>query len=212
MASDPASIPENYILDVHDLSCRDQPGQRERVAYILETDSSAQERNTIDTFATLEGVKTPDGREPNRRELEDVYWRCKDFDSGYILAYAAQRIFDSLPPSTKLHARTSSKHELLCKPSDVAVAEIDLLTNEACLIVVKEPRPDLVPSKVNMAQHLIGFADSTPPARRARSCAGPELGGRGSGGEPFALRVERAIVYHKEVLAKVAGEYGKFEL
>ena len=31
-----------------------------------------------------------------------------------------------------------------------------------------------------------------------------------SGGEPFAL--ERAIVYHKEVLAKVAEEYEKFEL
>ena len=74
------------------------------------------------------------------------------------------------------------------------MAEIDLLTNEACLIVVKEPRPDLGPSKVNIAQHLIGFADSTPwvylllgelpstntyaDPRVALDLALPQLGGR----------------------------------
>ena len=113
-----------------------------------------------------------------------------------------------------------------CKRRDVAVAEIDVRAKEACLIVVKEPRPDLGPSKVDMALHLSGFADSTPwvflllgeaqstdmdaDPRVVLDLALPQLGGRGAGGEPFAL--ERAIVYHEKVLAKVALEFDKYRL
>ncbi|KAI0374359.1 hypothetical protein BV20DRAFT_1118381 [Pilatotrama ljubarskyi] len=38
----------------------------------------------------------------------------------------------------------------------------------------------------------------------------PQIGGRGGGAEPFAL--ERAIVYHEKVLAKVADEFERYTL
>lgn len=199
---------------------------RKRVAYVLQTDSSAQERTTIDTFAAAEGVKTAGGRELTRRGLEDVYWPCKDYNNGYLLAYVAQRVFDSLPPTAKLRACTSTKHEVLCRPSEVTVAEIDIRPKEACLILVKEPRPDLGPSKVDMSQHLSGFSDSMPwvflllgeatstdmeaDARVVLDLVLPQIGGRGGGSEPFAL--ERAIVYHERVLTKVADEFERYDL
>ncbi|KAH9855438.1 hypothetical protein C2E23DRAFT_813355, partial [Lenzites betulinus] len=126
------------------------PDARKRVAYILRKDQTTVERTTIDTFASPAGVKTPTGSELTRRELEDAFWRCKTFNSGYLLAYVAQQVFDHLPPTTTLLARTPTKHEVRCKPSEVTVAEIDIHVKEPCLIVVTEPRPDLGPSKVDM--------------------------------------------------------------
>ncbi len=201
-------------------------GGQKRVAYILKTDSSASERITIDTFASPHGVKIPGGQELTRRELEDVFWRCKTFNNGYILAYVAQRVFDSLPPTAKLHARTSTKHEVVCKPSDVTVAEIDIVAKEACLILDYEPRPDLGPERVNLSQHMTGFDGSIPwvflligepksedleaDPRVVLDLVTSQLGGRGGGGEVFSL--ERAFDYHQKVLPKVADELEKYDL
>ncbi|KAH9846056.1 hypothetical protein C2E23DRAFT_854788 [Lenzites betulinus] len=74
------------------------PDARKRVAYILRKDQTTVERTTIDTFASLAGVKAPTASELTRRELEDAFWRCKTFNSGYLLAYVAQQVFDNLPP------------------------------------------------------------------------------------------------------------------
>ncbi|KAI0651664.1 hypothetical protein C8Q79DRAFT_922352 [Trametes meyenii] len=262
--SSPTSIPDDFVLDVHDLATiildthartdtlfphaqlveinrGDTPlatfpehflhpswhdPARKRVAYILDANPSAQELTTIDTFASPNGVKTPEEREPSRRELEDVFWRCKDFNNGYVLAYVAQRVFDSLPPTATLRVRTSTKHEVLCSPSRVTVAEIDIRAKEACLVVVKESRPDLGPSKVDMAQRLSGFTESMSwvflligeaqstdmeaDPRVVLDLALPQIGGRGGGAEPFAL--ERAIVYHEKVLSKVADEFDRYVL
>ncbi|KAI0724364.1 hypothetical protein C8T65DRAFT_723697 [Cerioporus squamosus] len=262
-----ASIPDDFILDVHDLAaiildahaCTETllpkaqlveinrgvtspttlpshvfapewhagkiRGQK-RVAYMLKTDSSASERITIETFASPEGVKVPGGKELTRRELEDIFWRCKTFNSGYVLAYVAQRIFDSLPSTAKIRARTSAKHELVCKPSDVTVAEIDVVAKEACLILDYEPRPDLGPSNVNLSQHMTGFDGSMPwvflligepksedieaDPRVVLDLVTSQLGGRGGGGEVFSL--ERAFDYHNKVLPKVADELEKYIL
>ncbi|KAJ3000598.1 hypothetical protein NUW54_g6757 [Trametes sanguinea] len=70
---------------------------QKRVAYILENDAKLTERVTFDAFASPQGVNTPGGRELTRRELEDVYWRCKDYDNGYVLSYVAQQVFNRLP-------------------------------------------------------------------------------------------------------------------
>ncbi|OSD06032.1 hypothetical protein PYCCODRAFT_1431850 [Trametes coccinea BRFM310] len=198
---------------------------QKRVAYILENDTTS-ERVTLDTFASPKGVKTPGGRELTRRELEVVYWRCKDYDNGYVLSHVAQQVFDRLPPTATLRARTSTKHEILCRPSDVAVGEIDIRPKEACLIVTIEPRPESGPSAVNMQQHLSGFTDSTSwvflvigkaqsinmdaDSRVVLDLTLPQIGGRGGGGELFAL--ERTIVYHHQVLARVADEFEGYKL
>ncbi|KAI9057161.1 hypothetical protein FKP32DRAFT_1598640 [Trametes sanguinea] len=199
---------------------------QKRVAYILENDAKPTERVTFDTFASHQGVNTPGGRELTRRELEDVYWRCKDYDNGYVLSYVAQQVFDRLPPTATLRVRTSTKHEILCKPSEVTVGEIDIRPKEACLIVTIEPRPESGPSAVNMQQHLSGFTDSTrwvflvigkaqsvnmdADSRVVLDLTLPQIGGRGGGGELFAL--ERTIVYHHKVLAKVADEFEGYKL
>ncbi|KAH9855437.1 hypothetical protein C2E23DRAFT_724382 [Lenzites betulinus] len=77
-----------------------------------------------------------------------------------------------------------------------------------------------------MTQHLSGFADSMPwvflllgaaqsedmeaDRRVVLDLVLPQIGGRGGGAEPFAL--ERAIVYHDKVLAKVADEHERYDL
>ncbi|EMD41687.1 hypothetical protein CERSUDRAFT_90259 [Gelatoporia subvermispora B] len=216
------TLPDHILAPQWDMPT---PGQR-RVAYILRDESSAPDRVTIDTFAHPDGVKTPTSNALTRRELEDVFWRCKDFDSGYILAYAAQQVFNTLPPTAKLRARTSTGHTITCAPSAVAVAEIDILPREACLMVVYEPQPHLGPTKVRMEQHLSGFGGSMPwvylligeataadleqDTRVVFDLALPQIGGRGRGGEVFAL--ERGKYYHDEVLKKYAEEFEDYKL
>ncbi|RPD81808.1 hypothetical protein L226DRAFT_607055 [Lentinus tigrinus ALCF2SS1-7] len=267
MSTTMISIPDDLVVDVHDLAAtildahaRTEPyfpggqlveinrgitspttlpshvfapewhaaqiGGKKRVAYILKKDSSASERISIDTFASPQGVKVSGGKELTRRELEDVFWRCKTFNNGYVLAYVAQRVFDSLPPTAKLRARTSAKHEVVCKPSDVTVAEIDIVAKEACLILDHEPRPDLGPSRVNLSQHFTGFDGIMPwvflligepksedletDPRVVLDLVTSQLGGRGGGGEVFSL--ERAFDYHEKVLPNVANELEKYVL
>ncbi|GBE78171.1 hypothetical protein SCP_0110540 [Sparassis crispa] len=194
---------------------------QKRVAYIVRTNSEAPERTTLDTFVALEGVRASGNCTLSRRELEDVFWRCKDFDSGYVLAYVAQSVIEALPASASIRARTSSGFELICSPSDVVIGEIRVRPHEACLMVDYEPRPDLGPSKVNMTQHLSGFdsglswiylllgkavaADLEVDTRVVLDLVLPQIGGRGGGGELFAL--ERGIDYHQKVLPKYASEF-----
>ena len=209
---------------------------QKRVAYILKTDpcppppaEQAPARVAFDTFASPAGVRTPSGAPPTRRALEDAFWRCKTYDAGYVLAYAAQRVFDRLPPTARLRARTSARHTVLCAPADVTVAEIDVAPHEACLILDHTPRPDLGPAHVDLTQHRSGFGGAPDPMpwvflllgearsedmaedpRAVLDLATAQLGGRGGGGEVFAL--ERAFDYHGKVLPKVAQEGERYVL
>ncbi|KAM5538213.1 hypothetical protein V8D89_008100 [Ganoderma adspersum] len=184
---------------------------QKRLAYILKKDSHATERR----------------RELTRRDLEDVYWRCKTFNNGYVLAYVAQHVFDRLPPTAKLRARTSAKHEVVCKPSDVTVAEIVVVPKEACLMIMYEPRPDLGPNYINETEHLSGFDRPGMPwvyllvgepksvnlaedPRVVLDLVTSQIGGRGAGGEIFSL--ERGADYHSKVLPKVAHELEPYKL
>ncbi|KAH9975986.1 hypothetical protein BGW80DRAFT_74636 [Lactifluus volemus] len=193
---------------------------QQHVLCVLKSDSHAAERTTIDTFTSPEGVMTSDGRELTRRDIEDIFWRCKTFNSGYLLAYVAQRVFDSLPPTASLRVRTSAKHEIVCKPSDVMIAEIDILPKEAFLIIDYEPRPDVGPTKLGMTRHLSGFSGVMPwvflvigepkatdvelDTRVVFDLVTAQIGGRGGGEELFSL--ERAFDYHSKVLPEVADD------
>ncbi|KAI1797702.1 hypothetical protein LXA43DRAFT_1088781 [Ganoderma leucocontextum] len=201
-------------------------GQK-RLAYILKKDSHATERVSIDTFASPEGVKTPAGRELTRRDIEDVYWRCKTFNNGYALAYVAQHVFDRLPPTAKLRARTSAKHEVVCKPSDVTVGELVIVPKEACLMLEYEPLPNLGPDCVGKREHLSGFDRPGMPwvylligepkaetladdPRVVLDLVTAQIGGRGEGGEVYSL--ERGVDYHSKVLPKVAHKLQPYKL
>lgn len=184
------------------------PSQR-RVAYILQRQNAVDPdtRVTIDAFAHPDGVKTPDGKALSRKELEDVFWRCKTFDSGYVLAYVAQQVFDALPPTTTLRARTSQGHTVTCKAADVTVAEVEIRPREACWI-----------SNIGVAHHFTGFDASVPwvwlflgaptspdPEKDTRvvlDLAVAQLGARGLGGELFAL--ERGMHYYDSILDRHA--------
>ena len=198
-----------------------------RLAYVLKKDSHATERVSIDTFASPDGVKVSAGRELTRRDLEDAYWCCKTFNNGYALAYVAQHVFDRLPSTAKLCARTSAKHEVVCKPSDVTVAEIVVIPKEACLMLGHEPRPDLGPGYIDETEHLSGFdgpdmpwvylliggpksADLVDDSRIVLDLVTSQIGGREAGGEVYSL--ERGIDYHQKVLAKVARELEPYKL
>lgn len=74
-----------------------------RVVYILKREPNAPAPVTIDNFTHPNGVKTPNGQPLSRKELENIFWRCKCYNSGHILTYVAQQVFDALPPTARLH-------------------------------------------------------------------------------------------------------------
>ncbi|PCH33472.1 hypothetical protein WOLCODRAFT_160091 [Wolfiporia cocos MD-104 SS10] len=200
--------------------------KQRRIAYILRKDPSLSERVEVNTFAHPEGVKLPPSFKLGTRELEDILWRCKTFDSGYLLAYVAQSVFERLPGTARLHARTSSGHEIFCAPSDVMVAEFEILPHETCCMVAYKPRPDLGPTRVDLEQHLSGMGNIVPwiylmigkpisedldtDTRVVFDLAITQIGGRGAGGELFAL--ERGFDYHNKLLCRYAEEQGDLQV
>ncbi|KZT06786.1 uncharacterized protein LAESUDRAFT_137183 [Laetiporus sulphureus 93-53] len=199
-----------------------------RVAYILRKNPQLSTPVTLNNFAHPEQCVLPGSpRGKQRRELlETAYWRCKDFDAGYLLTYVAQRVFERLPPTARLRARTATGYEMTCAPDEVLIAEVEVLPHTACVMAVYEPRPELGLASIGMEQHLSGFdgpipwvylaigvPQSTYLTRDTRvflDLALPQIGGRGSGHEPFAL--ERGFDYHNRVLHKFADEYGEVVL
>ncbi|KZT74803.1 hypothetical protein DAEQUDRAFT_734369 [Daedalea quercina L-15889] len=237
--------PADFVLDLHDLAaiildCHARADDIIAKAQLVEILADATDLQTRSEEARLhstsrlfkgrahhhrrlrppDGVKLPEGFELTRRALENAFWRCKTYDSGYVLAYAAQCVLESLPPTTRLRARTSSGYEITCSPSDVM--EMQVLPRQACYMVVYEPRPDLGPPKVDMERRLSGFLEPMPwlylfvgqptsadPERDTRvalDLALPQIGGRGGAHELFAL--ERGLDYHEKVLPRYAQESG----
>ncbi|KAH9937506.1 uncharacterized protein B0H18DRAFT_1113331 [Fomitopsis serialis] len=211
---DPRTLPPEW-------SAATEQSQK-RLAYILRREDSKSGRVTLDNLAHPDGVKLQPGVELTRRALENAFWRCKTFDSGYVLAYAAQSVFESLPPTARLRARTSSGYELMCSPTDFSVMEAQVLPHQACYMVVYKQLPSRGASLVEWGRHLSGFLKpmpwiylfvgepvSTDPehdTRVALDLALMQLGGRGGANEHFAL--ERGIDYHEKVLPRFAQEAG----
>ncbi|TFY59511.1 hypothetical protein EVJ58_g5724 [Rhodofomes roseus] len=195
-------------------SAAERQGQK-RLAYVLRRDSKQKLRVTFENFAHRDGVKLQQGVELTRRALESAYWRCKTYDSGFMLAYVAQRVFESLPPTARLRARTSSGYELICSPTDVMVMEMQVLPHQACYIVTYEEV--LGPQMIEWERHQSGFLQpmpwvylfvgnpvSTDPeddTRVALDLALMQIGGRGRANEPFALERGRRLSRKKSYRA-----------
>ena len=182
-----------------------------RIAYILKEKDVAPPRVTLGAFAHSEGVKTPDGQPLARKDLEDIFWRCKCFDSGYVLTYVAQQVFDALPPTATLSIRTSQGYTTACAPSETTVAEVAVLPREACVHVVMDKEQHLsgFDGPMPWIWLFIGKPSSTNPdidTRAVLDLAVTQIGGRGRGGELFAL--ERGVHYYDSVLNKHAADLG----
>jgi len=157
------------------------------------------------------------------KELELMYWRCKNFDNGYGLVYAMQRVLDALPRSTKLVVRTTKKaHNItISPPSEFAIMEMDIRAHELTHIM----RMSRIPGTTQIAtsQHVIGgdggfmpwvylllgkatSVDLEKDTRVVLDLACTMVGGRGPAGEIFAL--QRCKEYLDQTLAKVADDLG----
>lgn len=184
----------------------------DRIAYILKKEPNAPSPITTETFAHPSGVKTPDGQPLTRKELEDVFWRCKCYNSGSVLVYIAQQVLRALPASTQLVARTSQGHTLTFPPHETAVAELLVEPRSACLHVQHAARPDLGPARVDMRQQLSGFDGGIPWPWLLLGTAtsrDPDADARVAldlGGEPFAL--ERSGHHYDRVLPRGARDLG----
>ena len=196
--------------------------RHDRLSYILKKEPNAPSPITLETFAHPNGVKTPSGEPLTRKELEDIFRRCKCYNSGSVLVYIAQQVLSALPASTQLVARTSQGHTLTFAPHQTAVAEILVEPRSACLHIQYADRPDLGPTKIDMQQQLSGFdgginwpwlllgAGTSPDldtdTRVALDLGVAQLGARGLGGEPFAL--ERSGDHYDRVLIPRARDLG----
>lgn len=182
-----------------------------KVAYILQDQGCDAPRVTLDTFAHPQGVKTPSDQPLSRKDLEDVYWRCKCFDSGYVLTYVAQQVIDALPSTTTLCVKTSQGYTVTCAPSETTVAEVAVVVREPCIHVIldKEQHLSGFNGPLPWVWLFIGKPSSTDPdidTRAALDLAVAQIGGRGRGGELFAL--ERGVHYYDAVLNKYAVDLG----
>ncbi|KAI0757190.1 hypothetical protein C8Q80DRAFT_1116415 [Daedaleopsis nitida] len=173
----------------------------QRVAYIHDHDcGNSQDIVTIDNYVSRE-IVTPGGVPLSRCEAEDAFWRCKTFNNGYLLSDTVERVLASLPRTTKLRLRISRGHEVICAPHDVRILETVIAPHASCLLFEPE------------GQYASGFGDGIPwpPLLLGPSTASDEeraildlaitqIGGRGSGGELFA--VERVQDYKEKLLPK----------
>ena len=215
-----------HVLPPEWLDAKGYSPNQKRLTYIFRQDSSRTEPVTIDNFAHPDGVKLSPGLDLNRRTLENAFWRCKTFNTGWLLAYVAQTVVRSLPRTARIRARTASGYEMTCSPLEVMAMEMEVLPHQACCMVVYEPRPDLGPTKVDMAHHFSGFLQPMPwiylclgedtctdpehSTRVALDLAIQQIGGRGGAHELFAL--ERISEYHERILPRFAQEYGELIL
>lgn len=209
------ALPEEWYL---------HPSQN-KVGYILRyptTSAPDVKPLSVNEFLHPDGVVKPFTRDLSRKEIEDIYWRCKFYDNGYLLTYVAQQVLLSLPPSTTVKARTSTGFEISFKPGaeTITVNEFPTVPKKPCMIYDYCMRPEVSSSAIERVVHLTGFQDSTPwvylflgPAtstdiyedkRVILDFGTGAFGGRGGGGELFAL--EKGAHFHDAILPSVADE------
>lgn len=189
-------------------------GPPRRVAYVLGGAPHGTPETTIDTFvSSRDGVFTPNDHALSRRELEDIFWRCKDFNQGSQLAYVAQCVFDTLTQTgVWLRARTSTGYQLAFNPTEIRVGTAMVTPREGCVII------DRVAGQVHSSgldgpvpwPYLVLGSDADIDRRVVLDLAIPHIGGRGLGGEIFAL--ERHDDYMTRVLPLYAQVYSVKDL
>lgn len=151
-------------------------------------------------------------------EIETMFWQCKNHDHGYALAHAMQVVLDNLPTTVKhIRIRTSQGHSILVKPTEFAIAEVEVVAKQAFYICQLKKEPGMTESERQLSQYVTGAdgplpwvylvfgegslkkADISLDGRIALDLAAPLLSGmRGLGMEAFAM--ERTHDYHAKVL------------
>ncbi|KAI0361827.1 hypothetical protein OH77DRAFT_1508637 [Trametes cingulata] len=185
-----------------------------RVAYVL-CDVPGADKTTVETFSWPDGVCTADEGALTRRELEHIWWRCKTYDQGFLLADVAQRVLDTLPDRVRVRARTAAGDTVLCSPRDFMIGNAMLTPREACAIVHFNAPLDPATEQTSYAACLSGFdgpvkwpylilgpIESSLDDRVVLDLGLSQIGGRGLGRELFAL--ERYGDYMQRVLPKYA--------
>lgn len=196
-----------------------------KVGYILRYPTTSEPNAkplSVNEFIHPDGVVKPFAHGLTRKEIEDVYWRCKFYDNGYLLTYVAQQVLLLLPPSTTVHARTSTGFQISFKPraDTITVNEFPTTPKKPCMIFDYCMQPEVSPTAISRVVHLTGFQDATPwvylflgPATSENMYEDQRVildfgtgafGGRGGGGELFSL--EKGVHFHDKVLHLVAHE------
>ncbi|KAI0361828.1 hypothetical protein OH77DRAFT_467051 [Trametes cingulata] len=179
-----------------------------KVAYVLYDVPAANGNVTVDAFPVQPVVSGVEGETPTRKALEDIFWRCKNYKQNYLLAYVAQSIFERLPSNTLLHCRTATGYTLLCHPRDVRLGTATITPREACAILHLSKSPKKFTAFLSGFHgpiswpYLVLGNDPNMNRRVVLDLALPGIGGRGLGGELFAL--ERHDDYQCRVLPKYA--------
>ncbi|KAF8312205.1 hypothetical protein DL93DRAFT_2098346 [Clavulina sp. PMI_390] len=231
---------EGPLEDIEPYSWDVKPGENRKRHYIeVETDSSQEERagdipasfnpTLAGPVVTPESFEAPNVKLPPRmaspipyRERETMFWRLKNFDSGYALTYAMQTILDTLPTSATLVIRTKKKaHNIeISPPSTFAMMELPVRAHELTHLLI---HTSMGGTRKLIREHitrgdggympwiymLLGEARSVDLASDTRvvldlGCS--LLGGRGPCGELFAL--QRSKEYMDNTLASFADDIG----
>lgn len=180
---------------------------------------------TPHSFLSTESLQLPPGMTTplTYKQRELMYWRCKNYDSGYALTYAMQTVLDTLPDSTKLSVRTKNKRQniTITPPNKFGIMELEIRAHELAQIdrLTKLPGTTRAAIQTNVTGADGGFmpwvyiflgeptsADPDNDTRVALDLACTMLGARGPSGEVFALA--RGKEYLENTLASVADDMG----
>jgi hypothetical protein len=222
--SDPRALPNRLGNLLHPEWFLNSSTQK--VAYFVKYPTPGDEEASDSAPVSIDAFLHPEleetSRPTSRKEIEEIYWRCKLFNNGYLATYVAQQTLLALPASTNVHARTSTGFQISFKPgpATITVNELSTMPKKPCMILNYCMRSDISDTTVDREIHMTGFQPSTAwvylllgPAtstdleedqRVILDLAIAEFGGRGGGGELFAM--EKGSYYHWNVLPSVAHE------
>ncbi|KAI0757189.1 hypothetical protein C8Q80DRAFT_1116414 [Daedaleopsis nitida] len=188
----------NLVIPSEWQSAQDKP----RVAYIHDLDHASQDTTTVDTLASPGKLLTPGDRALSRRDIEDAFWRCKTLSNGSFLGDTAHRVLSSLPRTVQLRIRTSRGYEFTCTAHDVCVLLNKVSPHESCFVSERAQYLVGFGNRLSWPVLLLGGSSGSSEHSVVLDLAIAQVGGRGLGGELFAL--ESVEEYKVKLLPKYA--------